>query len=243
MSADIRLLDTCSSTNDAVAALPDACHGTVVVCRRQTAGRGQRGNTWEAEPGKNLTFSMLLETGMQARRQFELSMLTALAVADCVDAALAQAGCGMRATVKWPNDIYIADSKVCGILIENRLCGATLERTIAGVGLNVNQTVFCSDAPNPVSLAQVCGQTFCLDTLMQQLADRILHRVDGYDGNAEPLRAEYKSRLYRGDGAKYTFRHPDGEVFQAAIADIYADGTMLLDNGRAYAFKEVAYVI
>lgn len=241
MTADIRMLDCCNSTNDAVAALSDARHGTVAACRQQTAGRGQRGNSWEAEPGMNLTFSMLLNPGIEARRQFELSMLVALGVADCVDEAVAAAG--LTAKVKWPNDIYIGDKKVCGILIENRLSGPILERAIAGVGLNVNQSKFYSDAPNPTSLCQVCGRTFDLDEMLARVCNQILSRIDSYNDDAKALTAEYKKRLYRGDGRQYTFCHPDGEMFDAAIADILPDGTMLLDNGRTYAFKEVAYVI
>lgn len=147
MKSRIVWLDSCGSTNDALTEIDGADHGTVAVCRRQTAGRGQRGNKWESEPGKNLTFSILLCPDIEARSQFEMSMLVSLAVADFIDAVL-----GRRAAkVKWPNDIYVADGKICGILIENRLSGTMLERAVAGIGINVNQTVFRSGAPNPVS--------------------------------------------------------------------------------------------
>lgn len=239
MKSRIVWLDSCGSTNDALTEIDGADHGTVAVCRRQTAGRGQRGNKWESEPGKNLTFSILLCPDIEARSQFEMSMLVSLAVADFIDAVL-----GRRAAkVKWPNDIYVADGKICGILIENRLSGTMLERAVAGIGINVNQTVFRSGAPNPVSLAQLSGCSYNLQELMEDVAQRILNRIDRYDKNADALHGEYMSRLYRGDGKEYNFRLPGGDTFKAAIVDVCTDGMMCLSNGSTYAFKEVAYVL
>ena len=100
--------------------MPDAPAGTVLAARMQTAGRGQRGASWEAEPGKNLTFSQLFRPDrLHAARQFELSMLVSLAIADTVDDLIAHTG--LSAKIKWPNDIYVGDRKICGILIENKL--------------------------------------------------------------------------------------------------------------------------
>ena len=150
MGVTIVTLDECDSTNTVLSSMPEAASGTVVATRRQTAGRGQRGNSWESEPDKNLTFSQLLMPRMlPAARQFELSMIVSLAIADSIDAHLPD---GIRTCVKWPNDIYIGREKVCGILIENRLTGSRIERAIVGAGINVNQRVFTSDAPNPTSI-------------------------------------------------------------------------------------------
>ena len=120
---------------------------TMVVARRQTAGRGQRGNSWESEDYKNLTFSMAVYPGwLPPAAQFSLSESVALAVV----ALLAQHG--IKATVKWPNDIYVGNDKICGILIDHSLTGNTISRTVVSAGINVNQLRFLSDAPNPVSM-------------------------------------------------------------------------------------------
>ena len=170
--SSIEWLDSCASTNSVLAGCADAPAGLVIATREQTAGRGQRGNTWEAQPGANLTFSLLLRpAAIPAARQFELSMIVSLAIVDTVDAVLEDAGCPLRAEIKWPNDIYVADRKICGILIENTLTGRSIDRSIVGIGLNVNQTVFLSDAPNPASLCGFTGRAYMLEPLLERLSD------------------------------------------------------------------------
>lgn len=238
--------DSCDSTNSVLAADATAVHGTVLAARRQTAGRGQRGNKWESEPGMNLTFSMNLALQWPARRQFELSMLVSLAIAGTIDAVLAHCGRpGLKATVKWPNDIYVGDGKICGILIEHRLGGAEIERSIVGAGINVNQRKFVSDAPNPVSVATFADSDTNLDAMLRYTAQRILEAVDSYDLSEGyiSLHERYMSRLWRGDGAPYPFALPDGTRFDAAIADVLDDGTLVLSGGRRFAFKEVVFVL
>ncbi|MDE6109297.1 MAG: biotin--[acetyl-CoA-carboxylase] ligase, partial [Muribaculaceae bacterium] len=119
-------VDSCESTNALMKQRAESLPGGyVIAAREQTAGRGRRGNSWEAAPGENLTFSMLLRpSGMPAGRQFELSMLVALAVADVVERNL---GPDVPVEVKWPNDIYVGDRKVAGILMECSLAGANLD--------------------------------------------------------------------------------------------------------------------
>lgn len=242
MTPAILWLDECASTNVELDAMPDAPAGTVLAARMQTAGRGQRGASWEAEPGKNLTFSQLFRPDrLHAARQFELSMLVSLAIADTVDDLIAHTG--LSAKIKWPNDIYVGDRKICGILIENKLFGPHIHRSIAGIGLNINQTQFLSDAPNPISVAQIIGHDTALEPLLERLAGRLADYVDNYNGDAAALKKIYLSRLYRGDGKAYTFALPDGTHFEASITDIDTDGTLHLSDGKTYAFKEVAYVI
>ena len=246
MKLNILELESCASTSAELSAIPEAVDGTVVVTQRQTAGRGQRGNSWEAEAGKNLTFSQLIRPdGWPATRQFELSMLVALAVADTIDAAFAEAGCKERTSVKWPNDIYVGDSKICGILIENKLVGAGIERSIAGIGINVNQLTFISDAPNPISMIHITGKETGLSPLLEKVCTAIARACHSYMAapDAEALRLRFMSRLYRGDGQQYLFREPGGEAFSAAITDVATDGMLTLSNGRSYAFKEIAYII
>lgn len=235
-------LDSCTSTNAVLAADTDAPHGTVIATRNQTAGRGQRGNTWEAEPGKNLTFSMLLRPDeLPVNRQFELSMLVSLAIADAIDSQLPE---GIRTSIKWPNDIYVGMGKICGILIENKLEGAAIGRSIAGIGINVNQRLFRSDAPNPVSLIMLNGgRETALDEFLADVTQRIARTTDAYLVAPTPaaLKERYMSRLMWTTGA-HPFSDADGR-FEARIIDVDLDGMLHLSNGKSYAFKEVSYII
>ncbi len=126
---------------------------SVVSAVRQTAGRGQRGNSWQSADGENLTFSIVLKFGadqlepMAASGQFVISEVTALSVVDFL------AAYDIEAKIKWPNDIYVGNRKICGILTENALKGNCLSHSIVGIGLNVNQTVFDPSLPNPTSMA------------------------------------------------------------------------------------------
>lgn len=237
--ADIRWVDTCGSTNSLIRTFADAPHGLTIATHCQTAGRGQRGNSWEAEPGKNLTFSILLRpTAIEASRQFELSMIVALAVADTVAEEL---GNGATVDVKWPNDIYVDNRKICGMLIENSLNGRNISSSIAGIGLNVNQLEFRSDAPNPVSLVQLDGRQRALAPLLERLAGRIADDVACYGATASEagrLLARYSSRLWHGTGM-HTFSEPGGIPFEASITAVGPDGLLTLSNGRTYAFKEI----
>ena len=125
----------------------------------QTAGRGQRGTHWEAARGENLLFGIRLHPhAVRPSRQFLLSEVQALAVAETLEEIVG----GIR--VKWPNDIYWLDTKICGMLLEHTLVGPQIDTTITGVGLNVNQVVFESDAPNPMSLRQITGSNSSCDT-------------------------------------------------------------------------------
>ena len=234
------VIDSCGSTNAELAKMPDAPHGLVIAARRQTAGRGQRGNSWESEPDANLTFSILFRTGLEARRQFELSMLVSLAVVRFVNELIAP----LSARVKWPNDIYVGDRKICGILIEHSLMGRELERSIAGIGINLNQREFLSDAPNPVSVVQLSGVETDLQSALERVGELLREEVDSYmaQPDAELLHARYMAVLWRGHG-RYLFREPQGEPFEASIIDVGHDGMLSLDNGKSYAFKEISYIL
>lgn len=238
----IELLESCTSTNTVLAARHDAPHGTVVATHTQTAGRGQRGNSWEAEPGKNLTFSMLLRpAALQAAHQFELSMVVSLAIADAIDEQLSPR---VRTTIKWPNDIYIGAEKVCGILIENRLAGMNVEQAIAGVGINVNQQKFLSDAPNPTSIIHHNeGQEIALEPFLNRVCGMILDYWADYEAkpDTEALSKRYFSRLLWTSG-EHPFADADG-TFDAHIEAVDPDGILHLSNGRSYAFKEVSFLI
>lgn len=243
MEWNIVKLEAIGSTNtyidqiDVAESLPE---GYVVVAHSQTAGRGQRGNSWEAAPGKNLTFSYLLRPhGVVAHEQFVLSQAAALAVVD----VLSRYADGF--SVKWPNDIYYCDKKIAGILIEHNLTGSHISRTIVGIGLNINQASFVSDAPNPVSLLQIMGREYDLDEVLSAILQATAMRYAMCDDDRDGLRQAYAKVLYRREGY-YKYRDADGE-FEAAIKDVRPDGYLLLvdrsGREREYAFKEVAFVI
>lgn len=236
---EIITLTEAGSTNTELASRAASLpHGTVLSALSQTAGRGQRGNSWEAERGKNLTFSLLLKPeGLDASRQFEISEAVALGITTVLRRRLPDADI----TVKWPNDIYAGDLKICGILIENVVSGRTLTRSIAGIGINVNQREFRSDAPNPVSMRQIAGHDFDLDPLLREVVTEILSLL-GTD-----LHRRYLDSLYRRRGV-WPFRDMlrDTEI-QASIESVAPTGTLQLRDSAGqlheYAFKEVAFII
>ena len=219
--------------------------GTVIYTPSQTAGRGQKGNSWESEDGKNLTFSLLLKRPpVKARDQFYLSEAAALAV---VEALTAEAGDGF--TVKWPNDVYWQDKKVCGMLLENSLDGTDIATCIVGIGINVNQERFLSDAPNPVSLINITGREHDLMALLKRVCSRIEQLVDSLtDDNARrDLHERYMTALYRNDGQQHPWEDASGHRFMASVAGIAPDGTLTLlhDDGTRhdYLFKQVKHII
>lgn len=245
-------VDTCTSTLSYAAGLPaeDTPHGTVVTAREQTAGRGQRGNSWESEPGANLTFSLILRPhSWPAARQFELSMAVAVGVCRALRRALPDAD----VRVKWPNDIYAGDLKMVGILIENTVSGPFITRSIAGIGINVNQTVFRSKAPNPVSMAQIAGHPFNLDTILRDVVTEILdYTADALASPTRPaspaLTAEFHALLWRNDGLLHRWLDTRTlHIFEAAISRVDPTGPLLLrladSSEKSFHFKEVAAVL
>ena len=239
-------LEQCSSTMEVAAANTEELSGKILLITtdEQTAGRGQRGNHWESAIGKNLLFSLVCEPeGVRADTQFHLSEATALsalcAIRDYLPPTLRDA-----VRIKWPNDIYVNDSKVCGMLLEHTVLRGMIVRTNIGIGINVNQIRFISDAPNPVSLCQVLGHELsCSEVLESFLTHFISFRR--MLASPETLHDIYLTNLYRRTGM-HKYRDEHGE-FCAQIADIHPDGRLclMLQNGerRTYAFKEVAFVL
>lgn len=240
-----------SSTNtwlkENCASLP---HGSVALTDNQTAGRGQRGNTWEAEPGKNLTFSILLRPrALHPSRQFLISEIVSLAVVDTLRRYLAPAVPPHRIKVKWPNDIYVDDRKIAGILIEHSISSSEILHSIAGIGLNVNQTHFLSPAPNPVSMANLASLEFPLPDLLQSVTQPIISALSVHidDAAARQIHSGYLSSLWRADGRQHLFQTPDGNKFLAAIHSVAPDGLLTLRHSdnylSTYAFKEISFII
>ncbi len=242
---DIRRFPSIKSTNTAMAAeagtLP---HGAIFVTDDQTAGRGQRGNSWEAAPGENLTFSILLRPRtITPIESFTISMLTSLSIADALEAHLH----GKHVMIKWPNDIYVDDLKLCGILIENSFMGRTIAHSIVGIGINVNQRQFLSDAPNPVSMANLADRHFDLHVLLNEVGQRILDDFDAYEDapDIEALTATYRARQWRGTGIHRWHDVLRNETIEAEILSVAPTGhlTLATNPPRTFAFKELAAVL
>lgn len=212
---------------------------TTIIADYQTGGRGQRGNSWESEEGRNLLFSfVLLPSFLEARRQFLLSQIIALSVKETLDTYT------KGFSIKWPNDIYWQERKIGGILIENQLQGNYIYQSIIGVGVNINQQVFYSSAPNPVSLWQITRKDYdCVDILSQ-----IMKRVQEYytlllRDSAAVVSARYHDALFRKKGM-YPYTDNNGR-FLAEIVRVEPEGLLVLKDGagkiRKYTFKEVQY--
>ena len=236
-----------SSTNDYLARLckeSKAKEFYTVMAESQTNGKGQRGNSWESEAGKNLTFSIVLyPTALEANKQFCLSMLAAFACHEALD------NYTDGFSIKWPNDIYWKDKKIGGILIENELEGKYIVQTIIGIGLNINQDVFRSNAPNPVSLKQILGAEIKIEEVMMKVVHGI---VGGYrqlethfDITLQTIGILYRKHLYRHKGM-FPYRDAQGE-FLAEYQKVEPDGHLILKDEqgtlRRYAFKEVEFVL
>ena len=229
--------------------LPDT---TVIYTLRQTAGRGQMGNSWESEPDKNILFSMLLcPTFLPIKEQFLLSQICSLGIVEALDELICaqQLQDNVKLSIKWPNDIYAGDGKLCGILIENRLMGGTLQHSVLGVGINVNQEKWIGNAPNPVSLKMLGIQTDPL-TVLDLVTKHIVELYNAFRDNKEManvIRERYMQRLYRKDGYYAYYDPAKDEHFDAEIAGVDAQGPLMLrlpsGEVRSYWFKEVKFVL
>ena len=214
---------------------PALCY--VVVADYQTAGKGCGTNTWESERGKNLLFSLLIHPeGITAKEQFFIS--EAVSVALCQ--TLAPYIYNNKVEIKWPNDIYVGDKKICGILIENHLHGSEIKDSIIGIGMNVNQREFISDAPNPVSLYQLTGRETDREALLSiflKAFDKALQSKTTCFTYREILFRKGKDSLYK---TKTT-------CFTARLIDVLPDGRLLLvdkeGQEHTYAFKEIQFII
>lgn len=241
---DILTLAETESTNDWVKAHAAGLEGSVLVrAVSQTRGRGQRGNSWESEPAANFTGSLFAKSpGVKASCQFSISEAVSLAVVDAL------ARMGVAAKVKWPNDIYAGDRKICGILIENSLLGSEIMHSIIGIGLNLNQKSFKSDAPNPVSVWQLTGRECSVEGAATELCRCLERRLEECREFPETIHESYLEALWRGDGREYPFIDKlSGESIPARVAGVGRDGMLTLERTggerRVYAFKEVEWVL
>lgn len=214
--------------------------GTIVNAEYQTSGKGHQGNSWSSQKGKNLLFSILLKPEfLSLEKTFHLSRIISLSVIDVLDKQ------GIKAEIKWPNDILVGSSKICGILIENAISGNKILHAVIGIGLNVNQDKFDSDIPSPTSLCLEKGCHYDRDLLIEEFRSAL---ESWYQvllmGNENNILHTYHDRLYLVDKPA---RYSDGKTdFNASILGVLPGGELevMTEGGeiRRFGFKEIGYI-
>ena len=241
--------DSIDSTNTvAFRRLPDLPSLCVLAARDQTAGRGQRGNTWFTQPGKNLTFSIVVKFGegsippLAAQDALWLNYLISNVLACFLDQE------GVRSEIKWPNDIYVQRRKLSGVLIENTLSGENLQAAVIGVGLNVNQREFPQLA-NATSLCRVLGRELSVEDSLNTICRLFEEALPSlFDPELRAgLFSAYSGRLFqKGIPAHYS-DFLIGQEFTGVIEGVEADGRLCIKDSegrrRFYRFKEVGYIL
>lgn len=251
---DIIWLESVDSTNDqAKRDISVLDNLSVLSALTQTGGRGQKGNTWSSEPGQNLLFSVVLKFNddhgaleqIQAYDQFVISEITALSVVDLLSSYR------IEAKIKWPNDIYVCNRKICGILIENALKGKSLTSSIVGIGLNVNQKTFDPSLPNPISMA-ICGsRTYDMESLLEEFMEIFTGYLDRYCNIRRygQLRTLYLSQMWRlNEKALFIDNTKESDMtFEGTIRGLSEVGHLIIENNegelKEFAFKEMSYII
>jgi len=236
-------LQTVDSTNNYAAQLikqGSVQEGTVILAVHQTQGKGQAGSRWLSEEGANLLLSAILKPDfLPADKQFYLSMCIATAIADFIERY------NVPAMIKWPNDIMIRKRKVGGILIENTIMKENLAYAIIGIGLNVNQTVFPEDLPNPTSLKLETGTEISLQTSLTSLFGKLNFHINQlYKGSFAPIKLDYLNKLWRMN-TWAAYADYSGE-FEGRIIDVTETGELVVmrRNGETknHWFKEITFV-
>jgi BirA family biotin operon repressor/biotin-[acetyl-CoA-carboxylase] ligase len=228
-----------TNTEASIAAAEGAPEGTVVSCREQTAGRGQRNSKWMSNAGDNVTASLILRPPIKAKSIFMLSKAFSLAVAETLN------GYGIDASIKWPNDIYAGSRKIAGILTEHCFRGDEPNYSVIGLGLNVRQIDFPPMDTVPTSIAAETGVfrepdevllsvLECFSPLYGQLCSASFRSVN----------ERYMKKLFRRDGF-FLYKRPNGEIFEAEITNVADSGELFLRqaNGKteSFLFKEIEF--
>ncbi len=214
--------------------------GTVVMAKEQTAGRGHRDNSWESEKSRNLTFTIILKPDfLPVQRQFWLSMVISLGIFDFLKLYRDEI------SIKWPNDIYSGNRKIAGILIENILNSSGIEYSFAGIGININQEVFRSNAPNPVSLKILTGIEYNLDQCLELLCLKIEHWYFQLEkGELSVIKNNYTENLYRLN--KLHRFDKGGKILEGRIIGVDDFGHLLIETADnkilEFDFKEISFL-
>lgn len=239
----IEWYDELDSTNTEVLRRMDSLDSyAVIAAANQTAGRGQRGNSWNVQKGMNLTFSLLLkfrDEEFTASEQFLLSEASALAVHDYLSAR------SIETSIKWPNDIYYRNKKLCGMLIENATSGKCLASSIIGIGLNVNQKEFPAGLVNPISMSQITNKTYSLKEELEILCTFLSKRLEL--PLERDLNDEYAACIYRKNEFHEYVDCASGATFKGEILGVSNEGKLRVKTEKGelkeFAFKEISYII
>lgn len=259
-----RHLNVCGSTMENAWSLGDAACASssyemaLVHADKQRHGRGQLGTIWDSASGENLTFSFAVAPSfLPINRSFCLLQTAAVALHQSLISFIPEDA--EKLTIKWPNDIYYEDEKLCGTLIQNNFSEGIFRLSVIGIGLNVNQHHFPTYVPNPTSLSRVLHCELGRFVILEEFITHFLSLFASLrnacqsqpssispDETAEkPIRDYYLRHLYRREGL-YRWREGDNE-FEASIHDVLPTGSLQLrlDSGelRTYAFKEVQYIL
>ena len=217
-----------------------ADEGTVVLTQFQKKGKGQLGNRWESEAGKNMLATVILYPRfLNAGKQFLLSKIVSLSLVEFLKTKTDDI------SIKWPNDIYVGNKKIAGLLIENSIKGNALFSSLLGIGLNLNQEKFLSDAPNPVSLKQITGDEYDIENVVDEILSLIFKWYKKIEtGNFHEIDSAYFAQLFRvGEWGEYS---KSKNIFEAKIIGIGEFGQLQLEkrDGKVeeFMFKEVEFV-
>ena len=222
-----------------------AYEGIIYVADYQTNGKGTGNNSWESEPGKNLLFSMILKpVFIEPARQFMLTQIISLCLKELLENEIKNS----KISIKWPNDIYAGREKIAGILIQNIIQGNEYSYAVAGIGINVNQEIFLSGAPNPVSIIRLTGRKTDTEELLKKFLSLFEKKYGDYTFTAQNLDEQYKKALFRYKKPGMYFDRTTNEKFEAMIEDVNSFGQLLLRKPddrsvRIYNFKGVEFII
>ncbi len=235
----IHLSDIDSTNNFAAKLLSqNLCqNGAVIMADVQTQGKGQRGNVWLSESGKNLLSSFVFKPdNLSVENQIALTWATSLSLLETLRKF------NIEALIKWPNDIFVGGKKIAGILIENQLQGSKISCSIIGVGLNINQTFF--EDLNATSLFLETNQQVEPRTFLNLLAHEMNEQFELiYSSNFEFLKSEYEANLFQMNELR-SYEDEFGE-FVGKIIGTTNEGKILIEKSNAiqsYGLKEVAFL-
>lgn len=239
----LTILDRVESSNNyatgqAVQGL--AHHGHGFLARFQTAGKGQRGKSWQGTPGQNIALSVVLDMkGVSLNRNFELSMAIALGVYDFFSHFA-----GHETRIKWPNDLYWCDRKAVGILIDNTIKGQNWQWAIAGMGINMNQTTFTPQIESRVvSLRQITGKTYDIESATRQLCIFLETRYQQFLHTPAVLLAQYNELLFkRHEKVSLLYK---AEQYNCLIEAVDAQGRLWIQGAPVpyFQFGEVTWIL
>jgi BirA family biotin operon repressor/biotin-[acetyl-CoA-carboxylase] ligase len=237
-------LEQTDSTNAYLQRRQSECdiRNSVVSADEQTAGKGMGNNGWESEVRKNLTFSLAVDMGfLPAERQFLLSQAVPLGIIEVLDELLP----AETLSIKWPNDIFYENRKLAGILINSTIKASMMDVSIIGIGLNVNQMQFQDWPTHPISLKMISGKDFDLQPLLEQIAERIITKVEQLKTDPSSIEQDYLKRLFR----YHTWADYEvgGKVLRLFLTGIDPFGRLMLMNeaNEPYCFdiKEIKFIL